>query len=140
MNRRERTRILIESKNNVAQKIADDIRQNYEINIIQEPENGLTMVKVRETAKKQLFYLGEVIIIEAKCSIDGVIGIGIVANDDEDLVLNLAIIDAAYNKEIKEIDKYDRMLEEEKINIDKYQEEINQEILQTKVDFTTMNI
>ena len=99
MNRRERTRILIESKNNVAQKIADDIRQNYEINIIQEPENGLTMVKVRETA-----------------------------------------IDAAYNKEIKEIDKYDRMLEEEKINIDKYQEEINQEILQTKVDFTTMNI
>ncbi len=140
MNRRERTRILIESKNNVAQKIADDIRQNYEINIIQEPENGLTMVKVRETAKKQLFYLGEVIIIEAKCNIDGVIGIGIVANDDEDLVLNLAIIDAAYNKEIKEIDKYDRMLEEEKINIDKYQEEINQEILQTKVDFTTMNI
>lgn len=140
MNRRERTRILIESRNNISKKIADEIRQNYEVNIIQEPENGLTMIKVRETAKKQLFYLGEVIIIEAKCSIDGVIGVGIVANDDEDLVLNLAIIDAAYNKEIKEIDKYDRMLEEEKINIDKYQEEINQEILQTKVDFTTMNI
>lgn len=140
MNRRERTRILIESKNNVAQKIADDIRQNYEINIIQEPENGLTMVKVRETAKKQLFYLGEVIIIEAKCSIDGVIGIGIVVNDDEDLVLNLAIIDAAYNKEIKEIDKYDKMLEEEKIDIERYEEEIAQEILKTKVDFSTMNL
>lgn len=140
MNRRERTRILIESRNNIAEKIADEIRQKYKVNIIQAPENGLTMVKVRETAKKQLFYLGEVIITEAKCSMDGVIGIGIVANDDEDLVLSLAIIDAAYNKGIEEIERYDKMLEEEKIDIERYEEEINQEILKTKVDFSTMNL
>lgn len=140
MNRRERTRILIESRNNIAEKIADEIRQKYKVNIIQAPENGLTMVKVRETAKKQLFYLGEVIIIEAKCIIDGTIGIGIVANDDEDLVLNLAIIDAAYNKGIEEIERYDKILEEEKIDIERYEEEIAQEILKTKVDFSTMNL
>ena len=96
MNRKRRTEILIRSPKELAKKLADNVRKKYAIRVIEEPNQGLVMIKMRETAKKELFYLGEVLVSEAKVYVNGALGMGIVKGENEELALNLAIIDGAY--------------------------------------------
>ena len=118
MNRRKRTEILIRGSKELAKNLAKEIKEKYEIKTIDEPNNGLVMIKMRETAKKQLFYLGEVLVTEAKIQINGHLGMGIVAGDEEELAINLAIIDGAYKADLKETSKWEELLlNEEKIII-----------------------
>jgi len=140
MNRKRRTEILIKSGNDLAKKLADDIRGKYEIKEIEAPNHGLVMIKIRETAKKELFYLGEILVTEAKVYIEGILGMGIVAGDKEDLALNLAIIDATYKKNLEETKSWGELLLKEETEIRKREIEIEAGILKTKVDFTTMDI
>ncbi len=139
MNRRRRTEILIRGSKELAEKLAKEIEQKYDIKTIDEPNNGLVMIKMRETAKKQLFYLGEVLVTEAKININGHLGMGIVVGDNEELAVNLAIIDGAYKANLKEIDAWEELLLNEEKLIKKKEDKLSQKILETKVDFTTMN-
>lgn len=140
MNRRRRTEILIKSGNYLAKKLAEDIKNKYEVKEMEAPNHGLVMIKIRETAKKELFYLGEIIVSEAKVYIEGVLGMGIVAGDREDLALNLAIIDGAYKKNLKETDHWEKILLNEEAEIREIEKKIEEGVLKTKVDFTTMDI
>ena len=54
MKRRRRTEILINGSLALAEKMAKMIHEYYEVVVIQEPENGLVMMKVRETSKSPL--------------------------------------------------------------------------------------
>lgn len=139
MNRRKRTEILIRGSKELAEKLAKEIEEKYDIKTIDEPNNGLVMIKMRETAKKQLFYLGEVLVTEAKIQINGHLGMGIVAGDNEELAINLAIIDGAYKANLKETSKWEELLLNEEKNIKEKEYKLSQKILETKVDFTTMN-
>ena len=139
MNRRKRTEILIRGSKELAKNLAKEIKEKYEIKTIDEPNNGLVMIKMRETAKKQLFYLGEVLVTEAKIQINGHLGMGIVAGDNEELAINLAIIDGAYKANLKETSKWEELLLNEEKNIKEKEYKLSQKILETKVDFTTMN-
>lgn len=140
MNRRRRTEILIKGNDDLPKKLAAQIKNRYEINIVEHPENGLVMIKMRETARRQLFYLGEVLVTEAKVSIDGNLGMGIVCGDNEESALNLAIIDAAYKCRLEETETWEEILiNEENIIKEKLDEEADK-ILKTKVDFRTMNV
>lgn len=139
MNRRKRTEILIRGTKELAEKLAKEIEEKYDIKIIDEPNNGLVMIKMRETAKKQLFYLGEVLVTEAKIHINGYLGMGIVVGDNEELAVNLAIIDGAYKANLKEVDAWKELLLNEEKLIKEKEEKLSQKILETKVDFTTMN-
>jgi len=56
------------------------------------------MIQMREPVRQSLFYIGEVIVSEAAVEIDGVKGIAVTMGDDTEKVLDMAIIDAAYNK------------------------------------------
>ena len=140
MNRRKRTEILIKGNPNIAKELALQINNNYEVKVIQEPENCLVMVKMRESAQKSLFYLGEVLVSEAKVQINEKIGIGIVSDNKPELSYWLAVIDAAYNAKLQETAEWEKLLlEEEK----KIQEEIlkkQSKILMTKVNFDTMDV
>ena len=77
MIRKKRTEILIKGSAEVSVKLAQDILTVYDIKTIEETNNSLVMVKVRESAKRSLFYLGEVLITECKVMINGSLGIGI---------------------------------------------------------------
>ena len=66
MNRRRRTEILIKDNKDLATKLANEIKEKYEIKSIEEHNNGLVMIKMRETSKRELFYLGEVLVTESK--------------------------------------------------------------------------
>lgn len=140
MNRRRRTEILIRGNKELSKKIVNQIKEKYEIKSIEEPNNGLVMIKMRETAKRQLFYLGEVLVTEAKVYVNGSLGLGIVTGDEEELAFNLAIIDGAYKNNVKEIEEWNELLMKEEKAI-KDREEIDaKKILETKVDFSTMDV
>ncbi|WP_010676740.1 phosphonate C-P lyase system protein PhnG [Bacillus timonensis] len=140
MKRRRRTEILINGSRDLVEAFAKSIQNHYEVNVIQEPENSLVMVKMRETSKKSLFYPGEVFVTESKVQILNKIGIGIVAGDQPELAYQLAIIDAAFVAGLPETKEWiDRLLEEEKMIL-KQQESVNHSILKTKVNFETMDL
>ncbi len=140
MDRKRRTEILIRSKKNLHQEIAEKINKKYKVETIEDSNHGLVMVKKRDTAKKELFYLGEVLVTEAKVSINGSLGLGIVIGDNYDLAKNLAIIDATYNANLEEVMVIDnRLIEEEKDIINLENKETNR-IMKTKVNFETMDV
>ena len=140
MNRKRRTEILIRGDRKLSEKIAEEIKEKYDIKSVNEPENGLVMIKMRESAKKQLFYLGEVLVTEAKVYINGNLGMGIVIGNEEKLAHDLAIIDAAYKGQLQEVSKWNELLYEEEKKIIEREKNESAKILETKVDFTTMSI
>lgn len=140
MNRRQRTEILIQGAPTLSKKLATIITDSYKCREVVAPRYGLTMVKMRESAQKSLFYLGEVLVTEAKVMINNKIGVGIVVGMEDELALNLAIIDAAYNANLEETNdwKNDLLQEAERIKSNRAKEQQN--LLKTKVDFQTMDI
>lgn len=140
MNRRRRTEILIRGNKCLAKKLAEDIKNKYEVRSIEDPNNGLVMIKMRETAKRELFYLGEVLVTEAKVYVNGSLGLGIVAGDEYELANNLAIIDGAYKGNLEEIREWEELLLKEEELIKEKEKIETKKILETKVDFSTMNV
>lgn len=139
MKKELRTKLLIEVGQNEAITFANEIIQNYVVEEIQPPRQGLTMIKVRESAQNSLFYIGEVLVTETKVKVGGSFGIGLVKEEQDTLSRALAVIDAAYKENLPETKQWEQVFEElEK----RYQEQVNQlkySIERTKVNFETMN-
>jgi alpha-D-ribose 1-methylphosphonate 5-triphosphate synthase subunit PhnG len=140
MNRKMRTEVLIDGSPELASSLASDIRSKYEVDLIEEPNHGLVMVRVRETAKMSQFYLGEVLVTECKVRIEGAMGIGIVKGDEPEKAYDLAVIDAAYAAGLQETVSWSNRLQTEGEQIAAKRHAHHLKVLQTKVDFETMDI
>ncbi|PIC86957.1 phosphonate C-P lyase system protein PhnG [Sporosarcina sp. P20a] len=140
MKRRKRTEILIQEKGHLARTLAETITAVYECREITAPQYGMTMIKMRETAKNSLFYMGEVLVTEAKVEIANRIGIGIVAGMEEELAKHLAIIDAAYKADLPETFLWEPQLITAEDEIRKEKVRRQAELIGTKVNFETMEI
>ena len=140
MDRKSRTHILIEGSSGLAGKLAEEIESKYDIKIIEEPNSGLVMLKMRENSKRSLFYLGEVIVAEAKVEVEGKLGLGIVAGHQEELAYYLAVIDAAFNAELAETMAWEELLQQEAEELYASVAEESERILRTKVNFETMSV
>lgn len=140
MNRKRRTQILIEGIRELPKKLATSVIDKYNVEILAEPQEALVMVKMRETAKKSLFYLGEVLVTETKVQLNQKIGIGLIVGHDKELSYWLAIIDAAYQANISEISEWESLLLQEEISIAEETKKKQAEILKTKVNFETMDV
>ncbi|ODA42422.1 phosphonate C-P lyase system protein PhnG [Desulfosporosinus sp. BG] len=140
MIRKKRTEILIKGSPEVSVKLAQEILTVHDVTTIEEPNNSLVMVKVRESAKRSLFYLGEVLITECKVMIKGILGIGLIKGHEPVLAYNLAIIDAAYNANLPETKEWASLLLSEEVKIKETCEALNNKILKTKVNFATMDV
>ncbi|WP_440961565.1 phosphonate C-P lyase system protein PhnG [Paenibacillus nitricinens] len=139
MNRRQRTETLINSSSNLAAVLADEIKGRYEIDLIEEPNHGLVMVKVRETAKKSLFYLGEVLVTECKVQIAGKMGVGLIKGDEPEKSYDLAVIEAAYAAELVETAAWSAKLYMEHALLEQAYLAEHAKVMRTKVDFETMD-
>lgn len=139
MKRKRRTEILLKGSKVIAAALAKEILDKYETEILEEPNNGLVMIKVRETAKKSLFYLGEVLFTECKVRIYDSIGIGMMTGNEEELVYYLAVIDAAYKAGLKETKEWDKILLAEERRIENDRANQLKQVLKTKVSFETMD-
>ncbi|WP_080876070.1 phosphonate C-P lyase system protein PhnG [Oceanobacillus timonensis] len=140
MKRKRRTEILIQSDTDFAESLANQIKQTYSYKEIVAPQYGLTMVKMRESAKKSLFYIGEVLVTEAKVELNEQIGIGIIQGMHDDLALNLAIIDAAYNASLPETLSWKDALVAAEADIKRKKAKQQAELMETKVSFETMDV
>lgn len=140
MKRRRRTEILVQGDTSLAQMFAETIIQNYECQEIVAPQYGLTMIKMQESAKNLLFYIGEVLVTEAKVEINQNIGIGIVKGMHEEIARYLAIIDAAYKANLPETKEWNTQLIEAEKHIIKKKTKEQAELFKTKVDFETMDV
>jgi alpha-D-ribose 1-methylphosphonate 5-triphosphate synthase subunit PhnG len=139
MNRSKRTKILIDGSRNFTRELVNEIARNYDIHVLATPQQALTMVKLRETAQKSLFYLGEVLVTETKVEINNTLGIGIVVGDEEEFSYQLAVIDAAYEANLVETEKWTSIFEEEEKRIHENRILKEASILKTKVNFEMMD-
>ena len=139
MNRKRRCKVLIDGNSKIAEQLAAVIKSNYKINVLDVPNNGLVMLKMRENAKQSLFYIGEVAVIEARVEVQGSIGLGVLIGSDSQLAYNLAVIDAAYNANLPEILSWREILLAEEGLIENKIKSKTASILKTKVDFATMS-
>ncbi|MDR3599246.1 MAG: phosphonate C-P lyase system protein PhnG [Desulfosporosinus sp.] len=139
MIRKKRTEILIKGAAEVSLKLAQEILAIYDVKTIEASNNSLVMVKVRESAQRSLFYLGEVFITECKVMINGFLGIGMVKGHEPTLAYNLAIIDAAYNANLPETIEWKNILLLEEVHIKQECEALKSRVLKTKVNFATMD-
>jgi alpha-D-ribose 1-methylphosphonate 5-triphosphate synthase subunit PhnG len=139
MTRKRRTRILILGDANVRKKYASIIGNKYAIQEIETPNNGLVMMKMREGGRNGLFYLGELLVTEAKVTIDGVFGLGIVSGDESDTAKELAVIDAAFNAGFSETKEWEAELLALEAVIEKRESDEDSDIARTRVSFETMD-
>lgn len=138
MERKRRCRILIEGSEELLKRLGTEIEENCPVQVIDAPNEGVVMVRMRDTARKAPFYLGEVLVTEAKVQVQGNLGIGIIKGHHPDKAYWLALVDGAYNAGLKEtIDWYEILLKEEQ-RIRSLREQEEGRVLQTKVDFSTM--
>jgi alpha-D-ribose 1-methylphosphonate 5-triphosphate synthase subunit PhnG len=140
MNRSKRTKILIDGSRNFTRELVNEIARNYDIHVLATPQQALTMVKLRETAQKSLFYLGEVLVTETKVEINNTLGIGIVVGDEEEFSYQLAVIDAAYEANLVETEKWTLLFEDEEKRIHENRLIKEASILKTKVNFEMMDV
>ncbi|WP_319469627.1 phosphonate C-P lyase system protein PhnG [uncultured Trichococcus sp.] len=139
MNKRRRTRILIDYGKAAALRMAGTIEGSYPIEMISEPNEALTMIKVRESAQNSLFYLGEVLITETKVRVAGKLGIGLVKGHEAELSRALAVIDAAYSAGLPETQEWQETLEQLELAGEEAIDRRQRELARTKVNFETMN-
>lgn len=98
MEKKQLFTILANADQNTVAALAEKLKIEHKIVLIKEPSKTLTMIQMREPVKQSLFYLGEVIVCEAVVELDGVKGIAVTMGDNTEKVLNMAVIDAAFNK------------------------------------------
>lgn len=139
MERSRRTRILVEGSPELRHRLGSQVAARRSVATVDDPRGALVMIKARETAKNGLFYLGELLVTEAKVQVEGRIGIGIVAGDEPEAARELAIIDAAFNAGLEEAAEWEAALLEEEARILRREGIEAARIARTKVDFESMD-
>lgn len=141
MNRYQRTQVLVEGDCAVAQEIASEIEQSCAVEVLDEPREELVMVKVRESGRNSLFYLGEALMCSCRVRIDGEMGFGYVLGSKRNAAYNLAVVDAAYrsNRPFERRPKWDQRIEKEARRLRERQLKDQALIDRTRVDFSVMD-
>lgn len=142
MNRKERTRVLVEGNRKVLSRMACEAEQLYAVAMVKEPTEELVMLKVREGAQRSLFYLGEALMTSCSVRIGGAYGYGMVLGEDRKKARDLAIVDAVYAAGGNEILllAWEEMLEEERQRLAEAEQKRAEALLRTQVDFSTMEV
>lgn len=135
---KEYTRILSAASGEDVEKISSLVKNGYRIKAVKEPQKTLAMIKMREPVGASLFYLGEALCTECMVELDGVKGFCVIMGDDFDKALNCAVIDAAINANVKELDEIfaeiGRLDEAQR----RARRKLNGEIMKSRVNFSTM--
>ncbi len=138
MKRRLRTRILIDGSPDLLRRLSAEAESSHDVRDVDDPSGGLVMMRLRDTARKDAFYLGEILVTEAKVRIGGTLGLGLIRGDRPEEARRLAVVDAAFNANSPLIADWIPLLEEEDLRIVREKSREAAEILKTRVDFSTM--
>lgn len=137
MTKRELSAVLSGASREEVSELAGRIRAGSEIKVLKEPQKTLVMVKVRETVKNSLFYLGEILATECMVDVDGKRGASVIAGDDFEKALSAAIIDGYLNGCGSREDIVRRILKLGKEQREG-RKELNRQLRKSKVNFSVM--
>ena len=142
MRRRERTRILVDGDHALARRMAAEVESSHPVEVLDDPREGLVMVKVRESAKRQQFYLGEALMTSCRVRLGDTQGLGIVMGDDRQLAYELAVVDAAFALQDEGFDrsKWEEELRAEGTRIEAERARERAITDKTRVNFSTMEV
>lgn len=138
MKRRKRTELMCHCSLDHLKIMVERIEEQRHITTIKPAATGLIMIKMRDSAQLQLFYLGEVLVTECKVEIDSHVGIGIVRGVQEVRATYMATIDAAFNAGLPITAELIEKLNEISAQYTNNKKAYNAQILKTKVDFETL--
>lgn len=138
MNRREVTAVLAGASVKDVSAIADKIKERCEIRILKQPQKTLVMVKVRESVKKSLFYLGEVLATECMVTVNGVKGASVLAGDDFQKCISAAVIDGFLNDQTQDHQEILKGIQALDARQKKEREQLNRQLRKSKVNFNVM--
>ena len=93
-------RILAHAPREQVAGLAREIEEHCQVAVLKEPQKTLVMIQVREPVKNSRFYLGEALACEAMVEVDGAKGMAVTLGDDFDKVLDMAVLDAAFNRKL----------------------------------------
>lgn len=140
MERRERTRILVEGDPAILDRIAREVERLHDVALVREPTEELVMLRVRESAKRSQFYLGEALMTSCVVRIGSAYGYGMIMGEDHSKAFDLAIVDAAYTLDANACERqgWNALLVESNEQIENKKRMRNEALLKTQVDFSTM--
>lgn len=132
--------MLIEGNPSIAQEIAADIEAAYEVEVLDEPHEELVMVKVRESARNSVFYLGEALICSCRVRLAHTMGFGFVLGNKRNAAYNLALIDAAFSsgQDHERAASWEQKIEQEAKRLAEKQRKEQALVDRTRVEFATM--
>ena len=139
MKRKRRTEILVDGDPALRRQLADEIRHSHTVVEISPSQSGLVMLTARESARRSLFHLGEVLTTECRVQIGDAIGLGIIAGDNAQAARDLAVIDAAYRAELAECERWSPTLEAEEQRLTAARAADEARLLETRVRFESMD-
>lgn len=137
MTKKEVSSILTKASLSEVETIVKSIKDKSDIKIIKPPQKTLIMVKVREPVKQSLFYLGEVLATECMVMIDEVRGASVIAGDDFEKAIQIAVIDGFLNKK-EDVESIEKQVQELGQLQEKEREKLNGAIMKSKVNFSVM--
>lgn len=138
MSRKHRTEILIREGGELAALLANELRSIHDVRVLQEPVEGLVMMKLREDARNSVFYLGEVLVTEAKAQVNSATGLGVVQGTNAELARDLAALDAAWNANLPICEKWLDRLREADEQLSRAAALENGRLMATRVNFVSM--
>lgn len=139
LDRQRRTRILVLGDPHVSHEWAEMLRERYPVQVLEPARAGLVMVQVRETARRSVFHLGEVLITEAKVRVAETSGLGLLRGWDPERATDLAVIDAACRAGLPEIAAWETRLLEAEAHLDAQLADERALLETSRVDFQTMD-
>lgn len=138
MNRRELSAILAQASQEEVKAAAKEIRDTCEIQILKQPQKTLVMVKVRESVKRSLFYLGEILATECMVTVNGKKGASVMAGDQFEKCISAAVIDGFLNDGTQDHSRVLEKIRELGKKQEKEREKLNRQIRKSKVNFNVM--
>lgn len=139
MTKKEISCILSRASRKEVAVLAEQVKKAHEIQMVKPPQKTLVMVKVRESVKQSLFYLGEVLAAECMVTVDGIRGVSVLAGDDFEKTTDVAVIDGYMNlKKDCGCSKMEEHLKELAKRQGMERGKLNRELLKSKVNFNVM--
>ena len=132
MEKKELFRIMA-ADGSMLRELAQPLAEKYGVSVVKAPAKTLAMIKLREPVKNSLFYLGEALVCDTVVELGGTKGTAVVLGDDFDKVSSMAVIDAAFNRQVSELDELKTVRQQRE------QELENGLYAKTMVDFQTMD-
>jgi len=137
--RKRRTRILVLGDPSLRKSLADEVRALAPVEETSAPRVALVLATVRESARRSLFHLGEVLVTEAKVRVAGVAGLGLIQGRDPEAALDLAVIDAAWNADLPVVSGWTDRLESAEAALEALLDREQASLAATRVDFETLD-